>query len=318
MDKEQFTTTLVKDILDITPVKCVLTTDSVASAYETLKKNNIHSAPVVRPDMACVGFISWLDLTSFLVKVEREAMSSDEVPWSTSLKDDDIEIIAERNKKYTLANVQEEGIAGMAPGNPFVLLKEESTLLDALQLLGKGVHRLAITSEDSPTEVKAILSQRKVIQWIAKDAETRLGPVGEVTVEGAGLLGRRELVAINENEPTIDGFMKMDKHMLTSVVVVGDSGKAKGVLSSTDVSEVADFQELLKPTSEFLSVVRDKQTRAKDFLVSCLPSSTISEVVNLLSFAGVHRVAVVDEDQKPLGVVTLTDISKLILRQFDE
>lgn len=318
MDKDQFTSTFVKDILEPTTVKCVLTTDSVASAYDTLKNNNIHSAPVVKPDMTCVGFISWLDLTSFLIKVEREAMSSDDIPWSTSLKKDDLSIIAERNKKYTMANIQEEEIAGMAPGNPFVLIKEESTLLDALQFLGKGVHRIAVTSAENPTEVKSILSQRKVIQWIAKDVDARLGPVKDITVEGAGLLGRRELISINEKEPTIDGFMKMDKHMLTSVIVVDDDGKTKGVLSSTDVSEVDDFGNLLQPVSEFLGAIRTKQKRASDFLISCLPSATLGEVVNLLSFAGVHRVAVVDEEQKALAVVTLTDITRLILRQFED
>ena len=44
---------------------------------------------LIEPDMTVVGFVSWLDITAFLVKVATEPKASEEVPWSASLENDD-------------------------------------------------------------------------------------------------------------------------------------------------------------------------------------------------------------------------------------
>jgi CBS domain-containing protein len=43
-------------------------------------------------------------------------------------------------------------------------------------------------------------------------------------------------------------------------------------------------------------------------LVHCYLDSTLRDVVGLVNDARIHRVYVVDEQRKPVGVVSLTDI----------
>jgi CBS domain containing-hemolysin-like protein len=68
------------------------------------------------------------------------------------------------------------------------------------------------------------------------------------------------------------------------------------------------FQRLILPVCEFLSQVRREQGRSVDFAVSVTESATMSQVLKLVSEQRVHRVFVVDDKKKPIGVISLTDI----------
>ena len=44
----------------------------------------------------------------------------------------------------------------------------------------------------------------------------------------------------------------------------------------------------------------------------CGPDATLREVLQLFVFHGVHRVYIVDERMRPLGVITMSDVLQLI------
>jgi CBS domain-containing protein len=46
--------------------------------------------------------------------------------------------------------------------------------------------------------------------------------------------------------------------------------------------------------------------------------ATVAHVVNLLAKTGYHRVFVVDEDMKPVGVVSFADIIKFFIEKGNE
>jgi CBS domain-containing protein len=48
-------------------------------------------------------------------------------------------------------------------------------------------------------------------------------------------------------------------------------------------------------------------------LVLCRPGSSLSEVVAMLVASKVHRVYVVDEQERPVGVVTITDVLRKLV-----
>jgi hypothetical protein len=48
-------------------------------------------------------------------------------------------------------------------------------------------------------------------------------------------------------------------------------------------------------------------------LVSVRPSSTLREVLGLLAKHRLHRVHVIDDRQRPVGIVTITDLLRVIV-----
>jgi CBS-domain-containing membrane protein len=68
------------------------------------------------------------------------------------------------------------------------------------------------------------------------------------------------------------------------------------------------FTKLLLPVNEFLFQVRKEQGLAADFCVTCEASADLKTVVSRVVKTRVHRVFVVDEARRPIGVISLTDI----------
>ncbi len=48
-------------------------------------------------------------------------------------------------------------------------------------------------------------------------------------------------------------------------------------------------------------------------LVLCRPDSSLLEVVGLLVRSKIHRVYVIDEQEKPVGIVTMTDVLRKVV-----
>ena len=46
-------------------------------------------------------------------------------------------------------------------------------------------------------------------------------------------------------------------------------------------------------------------------IIACRPETAISEVVRIIGDAGVHAIVVMDQDNRPLGIISHTDIIRL-------
>ncbi len=80
---------------------------------------------------------------------------------------------------------------------------------------------------------------------------------------------------------------------------------------------------LLLPVSEFLGLVRKEQKRRGDYQVKCFENTPLKEVIKRLVHEHVHRVSsylalyrlslkifVVDNTNRAIGVISMTDIIK--------
>jgi len=50
--------------------------------------------------------------------------------------------------------------------------------------------------------------------------------------------------------------------------------------------------------------------------VVCSPNTNLNEVIDKFNKSGVHRIYVVDSDNKPLNVITLTDVLNVFTTPF--
>jgi CBS domain-containing protein len=135
------------------------------------------------------------------------------------------------------------------------------------------------------------------------------------------------IVSLPSTDRTVDGFLKMFKTEVNAVAVVDDQGKLIANLSASDLGGLSTktIHTLSLPPLQFLELAHSRNfvelslTSSSDkkpaVPVTCSPETHLTEVVEKLIGAKIHRVWVVDSAQRPIGVVTLTDILKSFVKQ---
>jgi CBS domain-containing protein len=113
--------------------------------------------------------------------------------------------------------------------------------------------------------------------------------------------------------------------------VVDQQGRCIGVLSNTDFVHYADKSKACRNDPSAGQVFKPWDLVSADELhgelvadymtkdpVTVPPQTTIRELARMMTDAHIHRVIVVDEDQRPIGVVSSTDILSAVAHADNE
>jgi CBS domain-containing protein len=283
----------------------VLTGDTkVAVALRRMAKYNISSVPVIksRKDNTILGFLDMLDCLAFLCKLIGKEPKEGE-KW---------EINAEELKSTTetFRNTPIEHLVDLSEKNPFYVCHGDQTLSTAVENYLKGAHRIAIT--DDCGDIIGIISQWTIANYLAtvptddKDWIPILRePVGKVQFT-------HEVVSAQCEETTLNCFLSMYRQNVSNLAILDNEGRICGSLSSSDLKGfqlyLDSFGDLNQPVSQFLSLIRKKQGRTERFVVSVTPETVVKNIIETLNEEIIHRVYIVDNDFKPIGVFSLTDL----------
>lgn len=111
-----------------------------------------------------------------------------------------------------------------------------------------------------------------------------------------------ETISIND---TCKQVVKLlSKKDISGVCVVGDDGKAVGVISDMDILKVIGIENWENMTAE--SIMTSK-------LETVGPTSKLIEAANIMKMRHVHRLLILSEggvgiSQKPIGILSVSDI----------
>jgi len=144
-------------------------------------------------------------------------------------------------------------------------------------------------------------------------------------------VGTRNVVTIRNTETAYKGFQTMISKKISGLAVVNETGELLGNLSVADIKLVgwnADYWNLLGLSiKEYLqqlashpkSVIRDYNfftvDKPQNVILKVRPSDRLSDVVKMMRFFRVHRIYIVGEDKKPIGVVSMYDVIKAVFQQ---
>lgn len=127
----------------------------------------------------------------------------------------------------------------------------------------------------------------------------------------------------------------LDEHGISGAPVVDEVGHCVGVLSSRDFVRLEKDRESICSVGEYETVhemVQDQHTGALQMVshpygevsghmqqaVQTVKSTeTIRKAVEIITMEEVHRLIVLDETDRPVGVLSTSDILKAILAQKD-
>jgi CBS domain-containing protein len=96
----------------------------------------------------------------------------------------------------------------------------------------------------------------------------------------------------------------LSKKDISGVCVVGDDGKAVGVISDMDILKVIGIENWENMTAESIMTSN---------LEAVGPTSTLIEAANIMKSKHVHRLLILSEvgvgiSQKPIGILSVSDI----------
>ena len=100
------------------------------------------------------------DLTAFLLMVLGVTDPSHSSTMSSTSFQDLVKKAREGDHNIPVKLVGDIGMK-----DPFITLPASDTLAQVVQIMASGVHRVAVTRDDSKSDVIGVLSQRKVVKF---------------------------------------------------------------------------------------------------------------------------------------------------------
>jgi len=265
--------------------------ETALNALKILERNKISSAPIFdEKRQVIVGTISVMDLVVWIVRT-----------YSLSKGDKDPNYFDIGQLTMELNTPVREVINwGL---DPFWPVPGADSVLNLINnFLSWRVHRVPVVGEDR--HITGSISQSDIVRMLhgAQNVLEALmkKSVKELNLEEGGV------VSVLDTEPLIKAFGAIAETQYTGLAVVNSHNKLVGNVSASDLKGLTldNFHKLNVPIREFLANAKKVPIRVKG-------DALLSEVVAKLAENRIHRVYVVDEEDKLLNVISLTSIMKV-------
>jgi len=223
-------------------------------------------------------------------------------------KNSDIYVLTLKEELQQHSKVQEA--AHLAISVP-----KEVDLYHVIQLMIQHkVHRVLVYDETG--HLINIITQSRVIKLLSGIIDS--SPVAKKTIQELNL-GTKPVITIHEKETTIQGFKLIKEKKVSAVGVIDDHGKLVGVLSASDLKLIGYNIQFFKYFGEclrdYLARIQMNEPPSEGIppLVTCKLTDTLADIVRIIVFYRLHRLFVVDKDNKPIAVISLVDILEKVV-----
>jgi CBS domain-containing protein len=184
-----------------------------------------------------------------------------------------------------------------------------------------------------------IITQSDVLQYLWENLD-HSDPIFSKTVKETSL-GLHKVVSVPLHQKLVDAWKTLKESKLSGVAIVDADGFVGfgctgvieqdsdvfiaicrllvGNISASDIRLDKKFSldsiiELShQPVSWVLDQHKAKRPANRPYPISVLPSATVTDVINAITDNHIHRIYVVDEHKRILGVISLADVLRLFL-----
>jgi CBS domain-containing protein len=283
----------------------VLDSSSISEGFEILLRNKILSAPIVsKKEGKLVGILTIMDIVQHILKTFKEK----------DLKPVNIAHTIHKHQEFSSNSV----LSIKERAEPIVEINATASILDAAKaMIEKKVHRIVVVDEKHKPVNMITLSR------VIKLASVLLDSIPQASKTLRELaLGCQGVISVQHNSHVRAAFELMKEKKISSVGILDGEGKLVGSLSISDIKLLgydARFWELLTDSVESYLAglrLRDASRTIPDEKdpIRCTPETTLASCVKMMTFYDIHRLFVVDNNQKPLGVVSLEDALPILLQ----
>jgi CBS-domain-containing membrane protein len=276
--------------------------------FKALINNKIQSAPVYDASShTYIGFLDVRDLVSFV----RFVYDEQKVVDNNTLKD----IVLHGVHMFKAPTTDGVTVSYLARRNKFSPLKVGATLLEAVELLSRGLHRVPILSDEG--KLINIVSQSSIINYLDKHLGD-LEVISKTTIESINI-GTHPVQSVPQIASVIDTLRLMDSKGLSGVAITGHHGRLVGITTGKDLGlfiKNPSLSILSSPVFQFLAEIRDQSIDIRVPTIAVFPKDTLGRAIGILAATRVHRVFLVDNEQdyKPIAAISITDILRHLFK----
>ncbi|KAJ1461916.1 hypothetical protein M885DRAFT_507108 [Pelagophyceae sp. CCMP2097] len=254
-----------------------------------------------------VGIVSVLDIASFVLGGRR--MSTTEL--AARLRNDLDEPIL-----HVVGSTEESLSLWIAP--------RAIDVLSAMHQFAGGVHRALVVPDweggaanDATGADAKMLTQTDIVDYVVhRAASASLSALFEKTPRDLGLAEPRELLTVTKSSDLVDALSEMVRFAVHAVPVVdAETGAVVDTLSVTDLRGSTVEHLPAMHSSTVGAFLEQRQHRAGGTLrpqVAFEPHQKLGDVAKGMLRWRVHRAWLVDDEGRPTGVVSFTDVIRTV------
>merc|ERR1712087_112980 len=206
---------------------------------------------------------------------------------------------------------------------PFRTVKGSDSLLDVAKVLAAGSHIVGVVDGDAKqSKLVGILSQGSLFQqvaskWLEGPLKEGDGPLLQQLMDTKYITS--PVKSVSAKVSALSAFESMSKLDLSGLAVVDDEGALIHNTSATDIKLWLNASSLLNMSIEaFLIEIRKASLDERYPVTMCTAKDSFKRAVEKLKATKYHRLWIVDEEKKPIGVLALTDIFKFVCKSKEQ
>mmetsp|Transcript_27964 Transcript_27964/g.39038 ORF Transcript_27964/g.39038 Transcript_27964/m.39038 type:complete len:342 (-) Transcript_27964:237-1262(-) len=295
----------------------LFTISSTSTVEETLKllgKKKILSMPVI--DEKKKEFVGIVSISDIVIAICFNPCFAKLAKGGTidDLSREDMEKIISRS---VLKNAVVDIVGVTEEGKNLWTFDENDNLLKLAEYFSQGVHRALIIRESGGP---CLLSQTDYARFLCnevkktedKNVEDRL----KISLEKLGYAGNKgtiSIISVQDEETALGGFRRLlqwhsfrDWNLAAMPVVDSKSGKIIGNLSESDLRGINENRllDLLFVVPMYLKTYHGQMKKP----LTISPETSFGDALDKLVESKVHRLWIVDKNEKPIGVFSLSDV----------
>jgi len=279
---------------------------NVKKAFFALVYNGVRAAPLW--DSAKQSFVGMLTITDFikiLQKYYKSPMEGD--------KSDNLFLVHMDELEEHKISTWREVLKDYA--KPLVYIDPDASLFEAIRTLCQHhVHRLPVIDRTSGNALY-ILTHKRILRFLYLYIYDLPQPsFVSKSIEELGIGTYENIATAKKNTPLIQALNLFVERRVSALPVVDDNGKAIDVYSKFDVINLAAEKTY---NNLDVSIEEGLKNRKETFegVQTCKKTESLATIMERIVKAEVHRLVIADDEDRVIGVVSLSDIlGYLVLR----
>ncbi|KAI6220096.1 5'-AMP-activated protein kinase subunit gamma-2 [Aphelenchoides fujianensis] len=271
---------------------------TVSKAFFALVYNGVRAAPLF--DSVEQKFVGLLTITDFILVLSKY--------YTKGAVSDGIREL-EQNKIRTWRECfRKDGRL-----KPFISINPRESLFRAVELLCEHkIHRLPVLENDTGN-ILYILTHKRIIRFLVLYmADLPTPEFMKKTPRELGIGSWENICSISKDTPLIEALTIFLEKRVSALPLLDEEGRVVDVYAKFDAINLAaektysnldvSVYEALKHRSDWFEGVRN-----------CSENDTLAEVVDAIVKAEVHRLIVTNDDQRVVGIISLSDILRFLI-----
>ncbi|XP_048004452.1 uncharacterized protein LOC125240562 isoform X3 [Leguminivora glycinivorella] len=270
----------------------------VKKAFFALVYNGVRAAPLW--DSQKQKFIGMLTITDFIKILQMYYTSPD--------------VAMEELEEHRLETWRQ-----VLKGSSLVSIGPDSSLYDAIRILiSNRIHRLPVIDPETGN-VLYILTHKRILRFLFLYINELPKPSYlQCKVRELQIGTLRDIETATEDTSIIDALSKFVNRRVSALPLVDAEGRLKDIYAKFDVINLA-AEKTYNNLDVSLKTANEHRNEWFEGVQKCTLDETLYEVMERIVRAEVHRLVVVNEEDKVVGIISLSDLLMyLVLRPTGE